>query len=338
MSTTTAKPLPVPRFGFDPSYLPEFEDKLFIEGPQTARRLTNFFALLLFATIIATYGVLSNSTATVIGAMIVAPLMGPIMATTAAVIMGSRRRALRAIALVVAGIVTVIISSFLLSWVVPDVTISFTSNGEIASRINPGLYALLTALGAGAAGAFITSRAEIADSMGGVAIAISLVPPLCVVGISLQQGQLGAAAGALLLFMTNFLAILLAGGVVLLIVGLGKTAGSQEHARVRRRGLALFVMGILLITIPLTLSAYQAVIHAAENNSATSEVGQWLEGTSYRVVTVNVNDRVVIATVEGAGELEPTQQLANQLAAALGHPVVVNLRMLPVQMGVSSNP
>ena len=71
---------------------------------------------------------------------------------------------------------------------------------------------------------------EIADSMGGVAIAISLVPPLCVVGISLQQGQLGAAAGALLLFMTNFLAILLAGGVVLLIVGLGKTAVSPGHA------------------------------------------------------------------------------------------------------------
>jgi uncharacterized membrane protein len=174
--------------------------------------------------------------------------------------------------------------------------------------------------------------------MGGVAIAISLVPPLCVVGISLQQGQLGAAAGALLLFMTNFLAILLAGGVVLLIVGLGKTTVSREHALVRRRGLALFVVGILLVAIPLTLSAYQAVIHAAENNHATSEVGHWLEGTSYRVVTVNVNDRVVIATVEGEGELESTQQLANQLAAALGHPVVVNLRMLPVQMGVSSNP
>jgi uncharacterized hydrophobic protein (TIGR00271 family) len=338
MSTTTAKPLSITRLGFDPSYLPEFEDKFFIEGPQTARRLTNFFALLLFATVIATYGVLSNSTATVIGAMIVAPLMGPIMATTAAVIMGSTPRALRAIALVVAGIVTVIIASFLLSWVVPDVTISFTSNGEIASRINPGLYALLTALGAGAAGAFIISRAEIADSMGGVAIAISLVPPLCVVGISLQQGQLGAAAGALLLFMTNFLAILLAGGVVLLIVGLGRTTVSPEHARVRRRGLALFVVGVLLITIPLTLSAYQAVIHATENNRAGSEVGQWLEGSSYRVVTVNVNDRVVIATVEGAGELKPVQQLANQLALALGHPVVVNLRMLPVQLGVSNNP
>ncbi|HYT34641.1 MAG TPA: DUF389 domain-containing protein, partial [Ktedonobacteraceae bacterium] len=196
------------KLGFDPAYLSTFEDKTFIEGPQTARRLTNFFALLLFATVIATYGVISNSTATVIGAMIVAPLMGPMMATTSAVVMGSLSRALRGFALTVVGIVAVIIFSYLLTWVIPDATISFTSNGEITSRINPGLLALLTALGAGAAGAFITSRAEIADSMGGVAIAISLVPPLCVVGISLQKGQLDAAGGAFLLFMTNFLAIL----------------------------------------------------------------------------------------------------------------------------------
>ena len=165
--STISQPTLFTRLGFDPAYLSAFEDKLFIEGPQTARRLTNFFALLLFATVIATYGVLSNSTATVIGAMIVAPLMGPMMATTSAVVMGSLPRAMRAFALTVAGIVSVIIFSYLLTFVVPDVTISFTSNGEIASRINPGLYALLTALGAGAAGAFITSRAEIADSIGG---------------------------------------------------------------------------------------------------------------------------------------------------------------------------
>ncbi len=162
MSTTTP-PTPVTKLGFDPGYLPVFEDKLFIEGVQTARRLTNFFVLLLLATVIATYGILSGSTATVIGAMIVAPLMGPIMATTAAVVMGSTQRALRAFALTIVGILTVIVTAYLLSWVVPDITISFTSNGEIASRINPGLYALITALGAGAAGAFIISRAEIAE-------------------------------------------------------------------------------------------------------------------------------------------------------------------------------
>jgi uncharacterized hydrophobic protein (TIGR00271 family) len=324
------------RFGFDPACLSAFEDKLFIDGPQKARRLTNSFALLLFATVIATYGVLSNATATVIGAMIVAPLVGPIMATTSAVVMGSLPRTLRACALTGAGIVSVIIFSSLLSWVVPGVTISFTSNGEIASRINSGLYALLTALGAGAAGAFIPSRAEIADSMGVVAIAVSLVPPLCVVGISLQKGQLDAAAGAFLLFMTNSLAILLADGVVFMVLDLGKSAVSQEQARFRRHGFLLFVVCMLLVTIPLSLTAYQRVIRAQKNNTTTAEGQQWLKGTSYQVDIVNVDDRVVMVTVEGTGKMKPLHQWVNQLALALGRPVLVHLLTLPAQKGKSS--
>ncbi|HYB00025.1 MAG TPA: DUF389 domain-containing protein [Ktedonobacteraceae bacterium] len=335
--SANSQPVLFTKLGFDPAYLSAFEDKLFIEGPQTARRLTNFFALLLFATVIATYGVLSNSTATVIGAMLVAPLMEPMMATAAAVVMGSFPRALRALALAGAGAVSVILFSYLLSWVVPDVTISFISDGEITSRIHPGLYALLTALGAGAAGAFITSRSEIAEALGGVAIAIALVPPLCVVGISLRQGQLDAAAGASLLFLTNFLAILLAGGVVFLVLGLGRSVVLHAQGRFRRRAFLLIVVGLLLVSIPLSLTAYQNVTSARENAQATAEVQQWLAGTSYQVDTVSSNDGVVEITVEGTGQLKSTQQLANQLAVALGHPVVVELRVLPVQRATSND-
>ncbi|HEY6409694.1 MAG TPA: DUF389 domain-containing protein [Ktedonobacteraceae bacterium] len=332
----TSPPKLFTKLGFDPAYLPAFEDKLFIEEPQTARRLTNYFALLLFATVIATYGILSNSTATVIGAMLVAPLMGPMMASTAAIVLGSLPRALHALA--AAGIVSVIVFSYLLSWVVPDVTISFTSNGEITSRIHPGLYALLTALGAGAAGAFISSRADLAEALGGVAIAIALVPPLCVVGISLQQGQMDAAGGASLLFLTNFLAILLAGGVVFLVLGLGQLVVSREQGRFRRRAFLLIVVGLLLVAIPLSLTAYQNVMSAKGNAKATVEVQKWLADTSYRIDTVNANDGVVEVTVEGNGPLKPAQQLANQLAVALDHPVNVELRVLPVLKVKSSNP
>ena len=74
MQSTPDKHTLARKVRFDPDYLPAFEAKMFVEGPRTARRLTNFFVLLLLATVIATYGVLSGSTATVIGAMIVAPL------------------------------------------------------------------------------------------------------------------------------------------------------------------------------------------------------------------------------------------------------------------------
>jgi uncharacterized membrane protein len=113
------------KIGFDPDYLAAFEAKLFIQGPGVMRRLTNFFVLLLLATIIATFGVITDSTATVIGAMIVAPLMGPIMATAAAVVMGSAQRAAQSLALVVAGVISVVVFATGLAWIVPDVAISF---------------------------------------------------------------------------------------------------------------------------------------------------------------------------------------------------------------------
>jgi len=319
------------KVGFDPDYLQAFEQKLFISGPPTARRLTNFFVLLLLATVIATFGVISDSTATVIGAMIVAPLMGPIMATAAAVVMGSGRRALNALALVVAGVASVIALSWLLTFVMPDVTISVQSNAEITSRIQPGLLALLTALASGAAGAYIMAHEEIADSMGGVAIAISLVPPLCVVGISLNEGELGAAAGAFMLFSTNFLAILLAGGITFMLIGLGEQVIETQNARLRRNAFILILVATFLVAVPLTATSYQAVRNSLDNQAARHDVDAWLAGTSHQAAVVEVHDQSVLVTVEGSGTLNPLRQLANQLAQTLRRPVLVHLRIVPAQ-------
>ncbi|HEX6553626.1 MAG TPA: hypothetical protein VF026_12745 [Ktedonobacteraceae bacterium] len=138
--------------------------------------------------------------------------------------------------------------------------------------------------------------------------------------------------------MTNFLAILLAGGVVLVIVGLGNLAVSQEQVRFRRRGLILFFVCILLVAIPLSLTAYQNIMSATETSNATMEVQKWLQGTSYQVDTVSVNGRVVVVTVEGTGQMKPLQQLANQLARTLGQTVLVNLRAVPAQTTTSRSP
>jgi len=324
--------------GFDPHYLPAFEENLFVEGPQTARRLTNFFALLLFASIIATYGVTSDSSVAVIGAMLVAPLMTPVIATTAAVVMGSRSRALQAFVLTLAGVISVILIAYLLTWVVPDATISFTENEEISSRTDPGLYALVIAFAAGAAGAFINSRAEIADALGGVAIALSLVPPLCVVGISLQEGQWEAATGAFLLFLTNYLATLLAGGLVLEAVGLDNLGDQRKRARFRKTSFRVFLLGTVLVTIPLAYTAYSGLLSLINDSKATLEVRNWLEGTTYVVESVEVKDNLVLATVDGTGEFPPPQELADQLARVLNRPIIVDLRIIEALMRNNSSP
>jgi uncharacterized membrane protein len=254
--------------------------------------------------------------------------------------MGSSQRALRALALVAAGVASVVLLSLALTWLVPDVTISFSENRELAGRITPGVYALLTALGAGAAGAFIMGREEIADSMGGVAIAISLVPPLCVVGIALSQGEWPAARGALLLFMTNFLAILLAGGLVFMLSGLGRLAIEDSQSRMRRNAFVLIVVATLLVAAPLVLTGYRAVRARLDANQATLVVQEWLLGTDDRVVTIVVADPMVTVTVEGTDETPPLDDLARRLSVALQRPTAVKLRMIPTLVAApqGSNP
>ena len=128
--------------------------------------------------------------------------------------------------LVAIGVIFVVGMSALLGWLYTGI-ISFGSNPQITGRVSPTMVDLIAALASGAAGAFCMSREDISDSLAGVAIAISLVPPLCVVGLSVQAGHWSDAAGALLLFVTNFLSILLAGGAVLAILGLSRAANAR---------------------------------------------------------------------------------------------------------------
>ena len=180
---------------FDPEYLPKMEGKLFFEGEGQKRSVTNYVVLLTLATIIATYGVISGSTATVIGAMIIAPLMTPIMGATLAMVLGSGHRIKKSIIFVSLSVIYVIGLTILLSIFISPILIGFHSNPEITSRVSPNLLALFVALASGAAGAFAISREDISDTLPGVAIAISLVPPLSVVGVSLANGTVGGCRG-----------------------------------------------------------------------------------------------------------------------------------------------
>ena len=134
---------------FDPEYLPVMEEKLFFEGEQKKRSITNYIVLLTLATIIATYGVISGSTATVIGAMIIAPLMTPIMAATLAMVLGRAARIKRSILVVTFSALYVIGLALLLSLFISPIVIGFGSNPEIISRVSPNLLALFVALASG---------------------------------------------------------------------------------------------------------------------------------------------------------------------------------------------
>jgi uncharacterized hydrophobic protein (TIGR00271 family) len=311
---------------FDPDYLPEIINKLYFEGDLALRRLTSYTVLLLLATIISTYGVTSDSTATVIGAMLVAPLMTPIMGTTLALVMGDERRAIRSLLLVIISVAAVIGLALLLS--IPIPFINYEDNGEVASRVEPGLSALGVALAAGAAGAFATSRRSVGDSLPGVAVSIALVPPLSVVGIALSDGRFTEAFGAFLLFFTNFLAIILAGGVVFWVSGANVLNVTEKQAEGRKRAFVVALASSLFVVLMLATTSINAYNESSQHNTATRVVQDWLEDSDYEAVSVVVRQPNVTVTVAGDGELAPVEELAQELSNQLDSEVHVLVKKL----------
>jgi uncharacterized hydrophobic protein (TIGR00271 family) len=315
---------------YRPADIPELESKLFFEGDRRRRYLVRFTVLLFLSAVIAANGVIEDSTATVIGAMIIAPLMTPILATTAAIVMGNAARASRSFMLVIAGATGVIALAWLLGTVGVHV-VDFHSNSQITSRVSPRLLDLVVALAAGTAGAFATSRDDVADSLPGVAISIALVPPLCVVGISLAGGQWADAWGALLLFLTNFLSILLAGGGIFALLGLGAAATANMSGINERRAYGIIAFGVLLVAIPLsltTIKVYRDSMAQSKITNITNEwVGQYPDDIVIRSVLVSGDEVKILIT--GSKPPSTIDDLTAKVRTEVARVANIDLRFVP---------
>ena len=316
---------------FTPGDLLALESKLFYEGDRRQAYLVRFTVLMFFATVIATGGVIADSTATVIGAMLIAPLMTPILATTAALVMGNGKRAWQSLLLVMAGVVGAILVSMILSLFTIKV-IAFESNSQITSRVAPSMVDLIVALAAGAAGAFAYSREDVADSLPGAAIAIALVPPLCVVGISLGHGAWTDAWGAFLLFLTNCLSILLAGGGMFALFRLDRASTEDLSPVNRRRAYTIIALGVVLIAIPLAATTIKVGRDSIAQSRVTGIADQWtaqFETQDYLVESVEVSNRIAKIHITGPEATETIADLASQIETDVGQVKEVRLLFFP---------
>ncbi len=260
-------------------------DRLFLDG---RRKQTAFWVLLTLAAIIAGSGVVADSDATVIGAMIVAPLMTPILGTALAVVLADRFRILRGVATVAAGAALVVVLGFLLGLLVPEPVVAAT-NSEVASRVSPDLIDLVASLATGLVGAFALVRSDVSDALPGVAIAISLVPPLAVVGLTLESGEPGQALGALLLFSSNVAAIIATGTGLLLAYRL-RPAAEAAGRPVGRLGIGTIVVVaglVVLVAVPLGTVSYRLFAETTTIAGIRPVAEQWAAEESWTIVTVS---------------------------------------------------
>jgi uncharacterized hydrophobic protein (TIGR00271 family) len=308
----------------DQSEVVRVRDVLIFEPPDLRKRLVRFGALLILASAIATYGLLGDSVATVIGAMIVAPLMLPIMGLAFAVSIGDRKAIVSSILVGVAGMVTAVGVGYILGKATVF-TFDPTTNAQIMARTAPRLVDLAAALATGLAGAFAIGRKDVSDTLPGVAIAISLVPPLTNAGILLSAGQVDLAMGSLLLFVTNYFAILITGTLVFGLMGYPGVSMVPKSMRSRRVAIALIAVMIILIAIPLGLTGRGVAEATIAENRAAQATKAWIAGTGYKYVSTQVGNQTVNILITGSGDLPPQQSLEQSLAGQLfGKKVQVN--------------
>jgi uncharacterized hydrophobic protein (TIGR00341 family) len=226
-------------------------EELYADLSELAKTNRGFLAMVFLSTIVAAVGLARDNTAAIIGAMVIAPLLGPNMGLSLAVTLGDPTLAARALRTNAIGIVLATIVAFACGFIL-DVN---PSAPEIASRTFVGPSDLIVALAAGIAGA-LAFTTGIPASVVGVMVAVALLPPLVVGAMLLANGHVRDALEALLLLLTNVIAVNLAGVGTFLLQGVSPRSwwDAERSKRMTRRALAVWVSLLVLVIVLITLS------------------------------------------------------------------------------------
>jgi uncharacterized hydrophobic protein (TIGR00271 family) len=238
----------------------------------------DFFLLVVLSCSIATMGLITDSPAVIIGAMLVAPLMSPIIGLGLGSIMGSAKLAESALSALLRGALLAVLLSTVMTVVnrfLPFVVLQELPQ-EVLARTHPSPIDLVIALAGGLAAAYAMTRPKISAALPGVAIATALMPPLCTIGIGVALQRADVAGGAALLFVTNAITIAFAAALVFFLQGFAPKRHAQN--RVVRRTLLSSASLTLFLLIPLSFYSIKFVNEANENRRinevVTAEIAQ----------------------------------------------------------------
>jgi len=221
---------------------------LFVSLRDDASISSTFIVLMLLSTALATFGLYLNSAAVIIGAMLLAPLMSPIVSIAMGLLRWDKALFYDSAKKIVLGVSIALFTSMLIALMFPHKPVT----AEMLGRLNPTLLDLAVAIISGVAAAYSKSFKEVMQSLAGVAIAVALVPPLAVAGIGLGQADLWFFLQAFLLFFTNLVGIVLSAAFTFRV--LGYSAAIQN-----KRGVIFVALSLMAVSVPLYISYSQIV-------------------------------------------------------------------------------
>lgn len=288
----------------------------------------DFLLLVVLSCAICTLGLITNSPAVIIGAMLVAPLMSPIIGIGLSSIMGNAKLArTSAISLLIGAGLAVLLSAIiaLVNKLLPFVVLQELLPSEILVRTRPSPIDLGIALAGGLAAAYALTRPNISAALPGVAIATALMPPLCTIGIGIALGRWDVAGGASLLFLTNAITIAFAAALVFFLLNFAPKRVTDEGRLPRTLIISAIIVVVLLV--PLTFYSVQFLRDANENRLINEVVSAQVDLISAELVeleTVHTTEGLdMVITLRTRNSLRYDQVLALQkgIVDGLGQPI-----------------
>lgn len=299
----------------------------------------DYFILIFLSCTIATFGLLTDSAAVIIGAMLVAPLMSPILSLSMASISGLSRLFKRSIIAIFEGSGIAILLSALLSFLAYRLPlgINATIPNEVLARTSPSPMDLGIALAGGAAAAYALAHPRLTAALPGVAIATALMPPLCTVGVGLAFMNSTIIFGALLLFVTNLVAIAFAGIVTFAAMGFGPRNSNDTNKVSRSLSIATFL--VIIIGLLLAILAWNTISEARLYTFARSVVlDSANQYTAVQLVDMSIstesdvkNISVTLRTTRDLTFAE-VSEMQDVIAAQLNSPVALQIISIPMQI------
>jgi uncharacterized hydrophobic protein (TIGR00271 family) len=306
--------------------------EVYRESRRSARTTRDFFTMIALSTAIATFGLMLNAPAVIIGAMLIAPLMNAIIAMGLGIVQGDARLLSLGAKTTLAGVGATLLVSFLLELIIPFDTLT----PEMIARSAPNLLDLGVALAAGAAGSYALGRKNVSSSLPGVAIAVALIPPLATTGMALALAEWSVVLGSGLLFLTNLVGIVAMSSWVFLSMDFKPEVTRRERMQLFARGWQAILFMILLITIPLAVVTVRQLqqqrtenaIEAALEAEFANMPGMYLRNWSHKE-----EDGILDLELEvEASEAVPFYQsiaLQERLARRLDRTVALTLKVIP---------
>ena len=243
---------------------------LFSSLREDAQLSSTFMTLLVLATMIATFGLYINSSAVIIGAMLLAPMMQPIVSASMGLLRQDNTLLLNSMKSIFLGVLAVLFSAMIIALLLPMEQLTSEMNG----RLSPTILDMFVAIVSGVAAAYAKSNEKIIGSLAGVSIAVALVPPIAVSGIGLGWGDWSMFSSAFLLFITNLVGIIMAAALTFMMLGF-----SPIH--IAKKGISYAITLVAIVSIPLYIS-FEKMIEKVK-------VEQVLSSFEYKIATKKIH-------------------------------------------------